>query len=332
MIQTLEKKYPCRHGFIQNLSNFISRADECFPSAVFIYGHAGTGKTSIIKDFIRLSKSNNNYHAVHVNCVECYTTKILLENTLDELIDDNKSVKPRCDTLKQFVEHLRSLDKNPYAGYVIAFDNADRLRDMEGNLLPSLLRLQELTGLNICVILISQVPFEKYHSKTGLTEVITLHCPQYSKAETLRILSDQFETARQMIKLDLQEQCDESDDDRNNVELAKQFATIDKITPEFFNNYLNVFLSVFYKACRDVPELKITASKYFITYMEPVLNGSIDITDVSRLWRNIAAPLRSALAQVYMRFDKSEKHVSFKHDYLPMFIFTVLCKIEDSKA
>lgn len=314
MFQILAKKYPCRFGFIQNLSNLVARPDECFPGAIFVYGHAGTGKTAVVKDFLRLNKKNKNYRSAYVNCVECYTPKILLENALDELIDasESDSDSKRCDTLKEFVENLRNINNDADVGYVIVFDNADRLRDMDGNLLPSLLRLQELTGLNICVLLVSQIPFEKYHSKAGLCEVITLHCPQYSKAETLRILSDQFETARKMIKCKLQQLYDETSATCvNNVELTKTFALVEQITPEFFNNYLNVFLSVFYKACRDVPELKITACNCFMTYMEPVLNGRIEITDVSRLWRNIAAPLRSALSQVYMRFDKSEKNVSY---------------------
>ncbi|KNC32606.1 Origin recognition complex subunit 5 [Lucilia cuprina] len=298
MIDILENKYPCRNSFIKNLFDLIPNKEESFPPAIFVYGHAGTGKTAIIKDFLRLIKKEKNINCVHVNCVECYTSKILLENTLEELICDSGDQNIRCDTLKEFIEHLRSVNNYEQKSYVIVLDNADRLRDMDGNILPSLLRLQEMAGLNICVILISQIPFEKFYSKTGLTEVITLHCPQYSKAETLKILSTQFEMARQMLRSHIRAQ----DMDKE----LSQVNIVNEINHDFFNNYLNIFLSVFYKACRDVPELKITACNCFITYMEPVLNKSIDITDVSKLWRNIAAPLRAALSQVYMRYDKSE--------------------------
>ncbi|XP_065357190.1 origin recognition complex subunit 5 [Calliphora vicina] len=307
MVHILENKYPCRSSFIRHLFELISNREECFPPAIFVYGHAGTGKTAIVKDFLRIVKKDQQFRGVHVNCVECYSTKILLENTLEELISYSDNPNLSCDTLKEFVEHLRNNSSNDQNSYVIVLDNADRLRDMDGNIMPSLLRLQEMTGLNICVVLISQIPFEKYHSKTGLTEVITLHCPQYSKAETLKILSTQFEMARQMLKSHIKAQHMSNSDCQYNKELA-QVDIVNEITPEFFNNYLNIFLSVFYKACRDVPELKITACNCFLTYMEPVLNKSIDITDVSKLWRNIAAPLRAALSQVYMRYDKSEKH------------------------
>ncbi|XP_061394705.1 origin recognition complex subunit 5 [Musca vetustissima] len=296
-MEQLENKYPCRADFIRILYSMISNPQENFPQAIYISGHTGTGKTAIVKDFLK-TPGFKTFRAVHVNCVECYSTKILYEHILEVLL----ASEARCDTFKEFVEILRLSNVEVGNAFVIALDNADRLRDMDNNILPSLLRLQEFTGLNICVLLISQIPLEKYHCKTGLSEIISLYTPQYTKVETLKILSGNFENNLRMVRSRINStSCEES---RQN-----QCAIVDQITQEFYNNYLNVFLSVFYKACRDVPELKITASKCFFTYIEPVLNGTVEITDVARLWRNIAAPLRSSLSQVYMRFDKSEKEV-----------------------
>uniref|UniRef100_A0A1I8PCN3 Origin recognition complex subunit 5 n=1 Tax=Stomoxys calcitrans TaxID=35570 RepID=A0A1I8PCN3_STOCA len=298
-VDYLERKYPCRGDFIHSLYNLISTPDEDFPPSIYINGHTGTGKTSIVKNFLKICKQKNKkYHAVHVNCVECYTTKILFDHILEEFV----RTEVRCETFKDFVETLRQFDVGSGNGYVVALDNADRLRDMESNVLPSLLRLQEFTGLNICVLLISQIPLEKYHCKTGLTEIITLYCPQYTKLETLKILSYNYEETIKLLKLRIKDLDGGSD-------LEKKYVIVDQITQDFFNNYLNVFLSVFYKACRDVPELKITASKYFVTYMEPVLSGSVEMNDVAKLWRKIVTPLRSALSQVYMRFDKTQDDV-----------------------
>lgn len=296
-IQSMERKYPCRTDFIRDLSELISSLEETFPPAIYVFGHAGTGKTAIIKELLALNTEENSYHAAYVNCVESYSSKILLRSILEELLGSEE----RCDTLNEFVTILRSACNRKSSGYVVALDCADRLRDMDSNLLPSLLRLQELTGLNICVVLLSQMPIEKYHCKTGLTELIVLHCPQYTKADTLKILSGHFENAMYLLRRHIK---DLHADDRH--VLDQQYAIVEQVTQDFFNNYLNVFLSVFYKACRDIPELKTTASKCFIAYMEPVLNGSLEITDISRLWRNIAAPLRAALARVYMRYDSAE--------------------------
>lgn len=253
-----------------------------------------------MKDFLNIHAECENNRTVLVNCVECYTTKILYEHILEELVLGGT----RCDNFKEFVEILRQAKNVEQSGFVVALDNADRLRDMDNNILPSLLRLQEFTGLNICVLLISQIPLEKYYCKTGVSEVISLYTPQYTKVETLKILSGNFENTVHMLKCRINDNCD-AKVQRN------QLVIVEQITQEFYNNYLNIFLSVFYKACRDVPELKITASKCFFTYMEPVLNGNVELSDVARLWRNIAVPLRSSLSEVYMRFDKVESEVRF---------------------
>lgn len=311
-MEELETKYPCRSKFIRSLFDLIGNTEECFPRAIFVYGHAGTGKTCIVKDFMSLIE-NEKTRCVLINCVECYSTKILLENILDGLFykRELQGDQERCESLQEFIKYFQKCNSNnTQRNYVIAFDDAERIRDMEYSILPSLLRIQELTGLNVCVILISQIPFEKYHLRTGLTDVITLQCPQYSKAETLTILGTQFKIARRLLKIHINELW-ESEEIRNKENIL-QYDIVEKITYEFFCNYLNAFLSVFYKACRDVPELKMTANKLFLTYIEPVLNGSIEITEISKLWRNIASPLRTALSQVYMRSDDFNKVCDFK--------------------
>ncbi|TTN49604.1 Origin recognition complex subunit 5 [Bagarius yarrelli] len=56
-------------------------------------------------------------------------------------------------------------------------EKAELLRDMEANLLPALLRLQEL------------IVWEKFRPNTGCFEPLLLHFPDYTKAELLHILS-----------------------------------------------------------------------------------------------------------------------------------------------
>ena len=49
-------------------------------------------------------------------------------------------------------------------GVIIALKNAERLRDMDGNLLPGFLRMRELTRLPVCVLLISKIAWEALSS------------------------------------------------------------------------------------------------------------------------------------------------------------------------
>ena len=50
-------------------------------------------------------------------------------------------------------------------GVIIALKNAERLRDMDANLLPGFLRLRELTRLPVCVLLISKIAWEAFSSR-----------------------------------------------------------------------------------------------------------------------------------------------------------------------
>ncbi|XP_016962110.1 origin recognition complex subunit 5 [Drosophila biarmipes] len=289
---SLETLFPCREAAIGTLGELIGDSREAYPAAIYLFGHSGTGKTALTRAFLRECAKKQKVRTAHLNAIECYTTKIMLEILLDSLApEQGDSLK--ADNMLDFVEQLRGWHSASYSkSFLIAVDNAERLRDMDANVLPVLLQLQQLTSLNLCVILLSQLPFEKFYNKTGLSEVISLHLAQYNKAETQRILGSDFAQVRSQL-------LNQFGQDSKRLEICKE-----AVTEEFYNNYLNLFLSVFYKACRDVPELQLTARKCLSIYLEPVLDGSVEPTDVSRLWRHIAGPLRSALTQIYMRIEK----------------------------
>ncbi|KAH8410201.1 hypothetical protein KR009_008118 [Drosophila setifemur] len=290
----LEPLFPCREVTINTLGELIGDPREAYPSAIYLFGHSGTGKTALTRAFLKECTNRQNVRTAHLNAIECYTTKIMLEILLDSLELD-KADPVKADNMLEFLEQLRRWHGVPEAhsqGFLIAVDNAERLRDMDANVLPVLLRLQQLTSLNLCVILLSQLPFEKFYNKTGLSEVISLHLAQYNKMETQRILGSDFVQVRSQLIKKLAK-------DNRQLGIFKE-----AMTEDFYNNYLNIFLSVFYKACRDVPELQLTARKCFSIYLEPVLDGTVEANDISRLWRHIAGPLRSALTQIYMRIEK----------------------------
>uniref|UniRef100_A0A8D8AEZ3 Origin recognition complex subunit 5 n=1 Tax=Culex pipiens TaxID=7175 RepID=A0A8D8AEZ3_CULPI len=75
------------------------------------------------------------------------------------------------------------------------------------------------------------------------------------------------------------------------------------LTPDFYENYLNIFLNVFFKVCRDLKELQLVALECFHKYCEPVLDGTTAADDVTRLWRNISKTMKLALGTIYMRME-----------------------------
>ncbi|KAG0079175.1 Origin recognition complex subunit 5, partial [Podila epicladia] len=99
--------------------------------------------------------------------------------------NNNEQVWDKCENINEFVEWCRkicdqddtddskntSMDVGRPVGKkdtrYLVLDRAERLRDTAPSLIPVLMRLQELTGCNICVILITQIVWEKFRSKTG---------------------------------------------------------------------------------------------------------------------------------------------------------------------
>ena len=164
---------------------------------------------------------------VVVNCVESFSSRLIYEHILTKLQDDGQNpVAPRCDNMTDFVRMLRqSITAQGFQNetFYIVLDKAERLRDMEANILPAFLRFQELSKMNITVIMASEIIWEKFQFGTGFREPILVHFPDYSKLELLQILV---------------RDCPE------------------EYPKEFYSAYCQLLLSIFYAVCRDLKELR----------------------------------------------------------------------------
>lgn len=326
---SLLERYPCRQGFIEELCElFPANGQECYPKAVYVFGQGATGKTAIVQEFLELYRHQGLARTAFVDCIECYSLKVMLELLMEQLTMTEESSsshegttedgeEPATDhealcfeRMEQFVEYLSGCDyyvsgigsssqKVPINNYVVALDTAERLRDMDCNILCSLLRLQEYTRLNISVILISRLPLEKFYPRSGLNEeILTIHCPAYNRAEILTILGARFANS---VRPKIQKWFDRK---HTTAPTEEQYQILEQINEDFYGNYLNIFMSVFFKACRDLRELQITAESCFQDYVRPVLDGSIEVENVTRLWRSITDTFRAAMAQLYVRAEK----------------------------
>ncbi|KAJ1161837.1 hypothetical protein NDU88_002318 [Pleurodeles waltl] len=272
-LRMLDEAVICREAQVSSLlSIFGERPHYSFPS-VFIYGHTATGKTYVMQTMLKILKLP---HAI-VNCVECFTSRLLLEQILNQLhghspIPENEySAYERCDTLNDFVRLLKQViinqniqDETVY----IVLDKAEHLRDMEANLLPGFLRLQELTSSNVTVVFLSELVWEKFRPNTGCLEPFTMYFTDYSKVELQRILSRDHPA---------------------------------EFSVDFYAAYINILLGVFYTVCRDLKELKHLAALTFPKFCEPVLKGEAKENDTRRLWKNIEPHLKKAMQTVYLR-------------------------------
>lgn len=288
-LESLKTKLPCRDNQLAQIYGYIGDPDEPVPQCLFLYGNTSTGKTACLTS----SLDYLSYRHVILNVIECYTQRILYETILNKLSNhiptrETKYASAyRCDNMKDFVNHLNDIQCG-YEPVIIVLENANKLRDMDQNILPAFMRLKEFCKINVCTILVSDITFEKFYTKTGLREPIKVFFPQYTKDELYKIIMNQ---QTQYISYVLQKT--ETD---SKTDISK---------PDIFANYLNAFLSVFYRPCRDLVELKHMARLNFVKYCEPILNGSTKTDDVTKLWRHIAPVLKSSLETLYLRLNTS---------------------------
>ncbi|XP_020008874.1 origin recognition complex subunit 5 isoform X1 [Castor canadensis] len=267
----LENVVLCRESQVSTLKSlFGERHHFSFPS-IFIYGHTASGKTYVTQTLLKTLELPH----VFINCVECFSLRLLLEQILNKLSrlssPEEGCSEITCETFNDFVRLFKQVTQaeslKSQTVYIV-LDKAEYLRDMEANLLPGFLRLQELTDRNVTIIFLSEIIWEKFRPNTGCFEPFVLYFPDYSIGSLQKILSHDHPP---------------------------------EYSADFYAAYINILLGVFYTVCRDLKELRHLAVLNFPKYCEPVVKGEAGERDTRKLWRNIEPHLKKAMQTVYLR-------------------------------
>lgn len=270
--------------------------DEQFPDCVYLFGQKSVGKSFCLQKF--LESSSEWVQSVVIHASECYVNKILFETIINSFKgyelshENNYAPYAKIDSIEDFLSQLKSLDSE--GSYLIAIENAEKLRDMEHNIIPVLTKLQEFTGLNISCIFVSHLAIEKF----AFPPMIKIHVPDFNKNDLIEIFTNNYDQIHEKIVKAIR-----MDSTTGDVEKEKQLQIADKLDKEFYKSYLNIFLNVFYKACRDITELQFLANKCYKGYYAPVLSGDIKFNDATNLWRNITKLLKMSLSASHMRIE-----------------------------
>ncbi|XP_026217068.1 origin recognition complex subunit 5 isoform X2 [Anabas testudineus] len=266
-LQRVAEQLPCRELQAGMLLSLMGEPQHYSYPSIFIYGHRASGKSHVMHVLL---KELELPHAT-VSCVECISVTLLFEQVLLSFFGcDAASLLPRSPSLSDFVRVYRQQCSHSPAKETryIVMEKAELLRDTDANLLPALLRLQELVEDNVTVILLSEIVWDKFRPNTGCFEPLVLNFPDYSKGELQQILSQ----------------------DRH-----------PSYSAEFYSSYINILLGVFYSVCRDLRELRHLAALNFSKFCEPLAEGKVKETDTHKLWRNIEPHLKRAMQTVYLR-------------------------------
>lgn len=280
---------PCRERQLNELFNLFADNDEPLPCSLFITGSMGTGKSLCMTSVLRYL----GYKHVVIDCIECYSAKIMYETVLSSLAYSEGETK--CESMLDFTNALNRIGHTlqEYLPIVLVFDRAERLRNMDHSVICSLLRLRELCNLNICTVFITHLVYDNFYFKMGVREPIKIYFPNYTKEELFKIIFlHQISFIRHLLR-------NYEVDNVTRTELEK---------PELFANFLNAFLSVFYRPCRDLIELQHMAKVNFVKYCEPIIKHEIQAHDLSKLWRHISPILKTSLELLYLRISTSKSN------------------------
>lgn len=294
-MEELYQVIPCRESQITDLYNLLGEPGEPLPYSIFLSGNTATGKTMCVEMLLR----HLDYKHVIINCIECYSLKIMGETILNGLqTNENRgTISQKCDSLKELITSLNSLESvyNHYEPIVVVLDKAERLRTMDSTIMCTFLRLREYCNLNICTIFVTNLIYNNFYFKMGLREPIKIYFPNYNKEELFKII---FLHKRAFVQHALRNMNIETD---TITELKK---------PELFGNFLNAFLSVFYRPCRDLIELRHMAQINFTKYCEPIVKKEISPQNLPQLWRHISPILKTSLELLYLRISSSSPTVN----------------------
>ncbi|XP_015429326.1 PREDICTED: origin recognition complex subunit 5 [Dufourea novaeangliae] len=274
-LEYLKGRIICRNNVIKQLYSLIGYLDEPMPYSIFVYGHVATGKSLVVQNMLSFLK----YNTAIINCIEHVNSKHIFNYILNDLSSNSNKIavsaklQHKCDNIVDFVTNLREISMNDTRPIMIVFDKCEKLRDIDSNLLPMFSRLQELSKINVCVIFISELVWEKFRVKIGSYEPIKIHFSQYMQNEFSKIL----------LKY---KSCNYED--------------------TFYKNYVNLFLSVFLRFCRDLNELRYMAKINFSKYIQPIETDESKKDDTAMLWRNISTVFKTNLELIYLRVSSED--------------------------
>ncbi|XP_061523182.1 origin recognition complex subunit 5 isoform X2 [Phycodurus eques] len=266
-LRRVAEQLPCRELQAGMLLSLMGEPQQYSLPTIFIYGHRASGKSHVVNVLLKELKLPH----VTISCAECISTALFFEQVMLAFFGgDAAAALPRTPSLSDFVRvyrHHRSRAAVEQTRYIV-LEKAELLRDMDANLLPVLMRLQELVEDNVSVLLLSELPWDTFRPSTGCSEPLPLHFPDYSKAELHQILTR----------------------DRH-----------PSYSADLYSSYIHILLGVFYAVCRDLRELRHLAALNFSKFCEPVTEGKAKESETHKLWRNIEPHLKKAMQTVYLR-------------------------------
>lgn len=263
----------------------------CWPQSILVHGPPQSGKTTLVQDVI-FDEAKIDGAACVVSCVPgAIHSRLVLQEIVRSLApDDPPEIATGVANLSDLVKFLKERfgDCNGGGkGVIIALKNAERLRDMDVNLLPGFLRMRELVRLPVCVLLIAKIAWSKFMVPSGLPRPVPLIVRQFTKEQMSKVIAEKLKERQARDDLDHEKDVEWED--------------------EFFFNYASIVISMFIKACRTLPELEYLCQRHYAAFRDPVVRGDVEQHNVRALYRAIEKDLKESLATLHLQETTSRQ-------------------------
>ncbi|XP_019853733.1 PREDICTED: origin recognition complex subunit 5-like [Amphimedon queenslandica] len=284
------KVFPGRRNQINTLLTLMRKPSNYVVPFIFIHGLPSTGKSSLIKSLLSLLKVKHCFISVK----ECYCRHVLFESILHQLTGVTQSGYSRCDSLSSFVRQLKliltrsvgDLDREANDTVYIVIDDSEELRKMDDTIIPALIRIQELTLSNVCVIFISCLEWKSFVFKTKTLLTIKtpfkLHFAQYSKDDVISILSNACA-------------CN---------------LTTTKYSMPFLKRYASIMWDFISPISRDLKDLLYISNIFFPLYCKPVEQGHVSESASWKLCSHIEPHFKAHISNLILRDQSSEIYIN----------------------
>ncbi|CAG8753845.1 8723_t:CDS:2, partial [Funneliformis caledonium] len=164
-------EFPGRTRQIVTLINLLGEPTEKTPPSIFIHGNRALGKTEIVKNLFKRGFPTRHYS--FLNCKLYFQLDDIFEVSLKHL----SGKKHKCKNFDEYATILQDICETVEETRYLIFDNAELLWNLSQTLVSILLNLPHWTGANLCIIFITQVPWEKFRRYVGIIEPFQLYFP-----------------------------------------------------------------------------------------------------------------------------------------------------------
>ncbi|KAJ3575410.1 hypothetical protein NP233_g1112 [Leucocoprinus birnbaumii] len=293
--------------FIQEVETLVSTYP---PPFIYIYDPTSPRTTSgvLTQTISGAGNADNNsaveiYH-VHLDAVTCFTSRLLFDTIINSLRGEepeNELPERWNDSWDSFLHGLRHIETRKRqesqkgVRFVISIEQAQRLKEKLPDSIVPLSRLNELSRIDITVILISQTQWQDIKPTLGASpEPYYIDVKPLSKADIITTLSSRFTSISTHAQ----------------TSSSKYSHCYDPSLAQLYTHYISMICEVCFPFIHDIDELAYIAAARWPGFVKPLISSDNTITAPNedtrlRLIRAFTPSVTHALESLHPRLTNA---------------------------